>query len=82
MLTQPGPPAPTMPQGPRRSSRVGLVAAIPAVVIFNMFTRAINGYRGLVADGYVEGARIYLDDGDGILDDGDGATVVFGTVTV
>ena len=28
----------------------GLVAAVPAVVIYNMFTRSISGYRALLAD--------------------------------
>jgi biopolymer transport protein ExbB len=28
----------------------GLVAAVPAVVIYNMFARSIGGYRALLAD--------------------------------
>ena len=28
----------------------GLVAAVPAVVIYNMFARSISGYRALLAD--------------------------------
>jgi biopolymer transport protein ExbB len=32
----------------------GLAAAIPAVVIYNMFTRAIAHYRALYADASVE----------------------------
>ncbi|MDO1580553.1 tonB-system energizer ExbB [Rhizobium oryzicola] len=32
------------------ATAIGLVAAIPAVVIYNMFARSITGYRGLLAD--------------------------------
>jgi biopolymer transport protein ExbB len=32
------------------ATAAGLVAAIPAVVIYNLFARAIGGYRGLLAD--------------------------------
>ena len=32
------------------ATAIGLVAAIPAVVIYNMFARAITGYRQLLAD--------------------------------
>jgi biopolymer transport protein ExbB len=33
------------------ATALGLFAAIPAVVIYNVFSRAIGGYRGLLADG-------------------------------
>jgi biopolymer transport protein ExbB len=33
------------------ATALGLVAAIPAVVIYNAFSRAIGGYRALLADG-------------------------------
>jgi biopolymer transport protein ExbB len=33
------------------ATALGLVAAIPAVVIYNMFSRQIGGYRALLADG-------------------------------
>jgi biopolymer transport protein ExbB len=46
------------------ATALGLVAAIPAVVIFNMFSRAINGYRGLVADGSAELMRMVSRDLD------------------
>lgn len=32
------------------ATAIGLVAAIPAVVIYNVFSRAIGGYRGLLGD--------------------------------
>jgi biopolymer transport protein ExbB len=33
------------------ATALGLFAAIPAVVIYNVFSRSIGGYRGLLADG-------------------------------
>ena len=33
------------------ATALGLVAAIPAVVIYNVFSRSIGGYRALLADG-------------------------------
>jgi len=36
------------------ATAIGLVAAIPAVVIYNVFARAIAGYRALLADGSAE----------------------------
>jgi biopolymer transport protein ExbB len=36
---------------------IGLVAAIPAVVIYNVFARAIAGYRGLLSDASAEVMR-------------------------
>jgi biopolymer transport protein ExbB len=32
------------------ATSIGLVAAIPAVVIYNLFARSIAGYRGLLSD--------------------------------
>jgi biopolymer transport protein ExbB len=32
------------------ATAIGLVAAIPAVIIYNVFARAIAGYRGLLGD--------------------------------
>jgi biopolymer transport protein ExbB len=32
------------------ATAIGLVAAIPAVVIYNLFARSITGYRQLLAD--------------------------------
>lgn len=32
------------------ATAIGLVAAIPAVLLYNMFSRAIGGYRGLLGD--------------------------------
>ena len=40
------------------ATAMGLVAAIPAVVIDNMFARAITGYRGLLGDGSAELMRM------------------------
>uniref|UniRef100_Q07HT5 Biopolymer transport protein ExbB n=1 Tax=Rhodopseudomonas palustris (strain BisA53) TaxID=316055 RepID=Q07HT5_RHOP5 len=40
------------------ATALGLVAAIPAVVIFNMFARSITGYRGLLNDGSAELMRM------------------------
>ena len=36
------------------ATALGLVAAIPAVVIYNMFARSIAGYRALYADAAAE----------------------------
>jgi biopolymer transport protein ExbB len=36
----------------------GLVAAIPAVVIYNVFSRQIAGYRGLLGDAAAEIERL------------------------
>lgn len=43
---------------------LGLVAAIPAVVIYNTFARSIGGYRALVADSSAELMRIVSRDLD------------------
>jgi biopolymer transport protein ExbB len=40
------------------ATALGLFAAIPAVVIYNMFARAIAGYRALYADGTAEILRL------------------------
>ncbi len=40
------------------ATAMGLVAAIPAVMIYNMFARAITGYRGLLGDGSAELMRM------------------------
>jgi biopolymer transport protein ExbB len=39
------------------ATAIGLVAAIPAVVIYNLFARWIAGYRALLADAAAEVAR-------------------------
>jgi biopolymer transport protein ExbB len=39
------------------ATAIGLVAAIPAVVIYNVFARAIAGYRALLADASAEVMR-------------------------
>ena len=43
---------------------LGLVAAVPAVVIYNMFSRSIAGYRALFADGAAEVLRLVSRDLD------------------
>ena len=43
---------------------LGLVAAIPAVVIYNSFSRSIAGYRALVADSSAELLRLVSRDLD------------------
>jgi biopolymer transport protein ExbB len=40
------------------ATALGLVAAIPAVVIYNMLARWIAGYRALYADGSAEVLRL------------------------
>ena len=40
------------------ATAMGLVAAIPAVMVYNMFARAITGYRGLLGDGSAELMRM------------------------
>ena len=42
----------------------GLAAAIPAVVIYNMFSRQIAGYRALMGDGSAEVLRLVSRDLD------------------
>ena len=40
------------------ATALGLVAAIPAVVIYNQFARSIAGYRALVGDASAEVLRL------------------------
>jgi biopolymer transport protein ExbB len=42
----------------------GLVAAIPAVVIYNVFARSVSGYRAILADGSAEVMRFVSRDLD------------------
>lgn len=46
------------------ATALGLVAAIPAVMIYNMFARSIMGYRGLLNDGSAELMRMVSRDLD------------------
>jgi biopolymer transport protein ExbB len=46
------------------ATAIGLVAAIPAVVIYNMFARSIASYRALVADAAAEVLRLVSRDLD------------------
>jgi biopolymer transport protein ExbB len=46
----------------------GLVAAIPAVVIYNLFARMITGYRALLADASAEVLRLVSRDLDRLAD--------------
>ena len=46
------------------ATALGLVAAIPAVVIYNMFARRITGYRGLLGDASAELMRMVSRDLD------------------
>lgn len=46
------------------ATAMGLIAAIPAVVIYNMFARAIAGYRALLADSAAEVLRLVSRDLD------------------
>ena len=48
------------------ATALGLVAAIPAVMIYNMFARSIMGYRGLLNDGSAELMRMVSRDLDRI----------------
>ncbi len=47
------------------ATALGLVAAIPAVVIYNLFARQIAAYRALLGDGASEIARLVSRDLDG-----------------
>ncbi|WP_434057811.1 tonB-system energizer ExbB [Bradyrhizobium japonicum] len=47
------------------ATALGLVAAIPAVVIYNLFARQIGAYRALLGDGSSEIARLAARDLDG-----------------
>jgi biopolymer transport protein ExbB len=46
------------------ATAIGLVAAIPAVVIYNVFSRSIGGYRALLADSSAEVMRLVSRDLD------------------
>ncbi|HLP66777.1 MAG TPA: tonB-system energizer ExbB [Rhizobium sp.] len=46
------------------ATAVGLVAAIPAVIIYNVFARSVTGYRHLLADASAEIERIVSRDLD------------------
>jgi biopolymer transport protein ExbB len=46
------------------ATAMGLLAAIPAVIIYNHFTRAIAGYRALVGDASAETLRLVSRDLD------------------
>jgi biopolymer transport protein ExbB len=48
------------------ATALGLFAAIPAVVIYNVFSRQIGGYRGLLADGSALVMRLVSRDCDRI----------------
>jgi biopolymer transport protein ExbB len=48
------------------ATALGLVAAIPAVVIYNVFSRSIGGYRALLADGSALVMRLVSRDGERI----------------
>ena len=55
------------------ATALGLFAAIPAVVIYNMFSRSITSHRALCADGTAEILRLVSRDLDRV--DGDGAWI-------
>jgi biopolymer transport protein ExbB len=55
------------------ATALGLFAAIPAVVIYNMFSRSITSHRALCADGTAEILRLVSRDLDRT--DGDGARI-------
>jgi biopolymer transport protein ExbB len=55
------------------ATALGLFAAIPAVVIYNMFSRSIASHRALCADGTAEILRLVSRDLDRA--DGDGARI-------
>jgi biopolymer transport protein ExbB len=46
------------------ATAIGLVAAIPAVIIYNMFARAISGYRASIAEASAEVQRLVSRDLD------------------
>ena len=46
------------------ATAMGLVAAIPAVIIYNVFARSISGYRGLLGDASAEVLRLVSRDLD------------------
>jgi biopolymer transport protein ExbB len=48
------------------ATALGLFAAIPAVVIYNMFSRQIGGYRAMLADGSALVMRLVSRDCEGV----------------
>jgi biopolymer transport protein ExbB len=46
------------------ATAIGLVAAIPAVVIYNLFARATAGYKAQIADAVAETMRLLSRDLD------------------
>ena len=46
------------------ATAMGLIAAIPAVIIYNVFARSISGYRGLLGDASAEILRLVSRDLD------------------
>ncbi len=58
------------------ATAIGLVAAIPAVIIYNQFARWIGGYRGLLGDAAAEVLRLVSRD----LDRGAGASAKPGSL--
>ena len=46
------------------ATAIGLVAAIPAVIIYNQFARSISGYKALIADAAAEVMRLVSRDLD------------------
>jgi biopolymer transport protein ExbB len=46
------------------ATAIGLVAAIPAVIVYNQFARGIGGYRGLLGDAAAEVVRLVSRDLD------------------
>ena len=47
------------------ATALGLVAAIPAVIIYNAFARSVAGYKALVGDAAAEVLRLVSRDIDG-----------------
>lgn len=50
-----------------QATAIGLVAAIPAVLIYNWFTRALGGYRALTGDASAEVMRLVSRDLDRVV---------------
>lgn len=46
------------------ATAIGLVAAIPAVIIYNQFARQIGGYRAMIGDASAEVMRLVSRDLD------------------
>jgi MotA/TolQ/ExbB proton channel family len=60
---QPGCPRPGIAEA-LLATAFGLAAAMPAVVIYNAFTRSIGGYRALLADASIAALRLVSRDLD------------------